>query len=37
MSGFTRDRRRYGDRLVYEALENKWQRYHGRHCGCGKY
>lgn len=35
MSGFTRDTKRYGDRLVYEALGSKWGRYHGKHCGCG--
>ena len=34
MSGFTRDPRRYGDLLVYEALQTKWARYHAR-CGCG--
>jgi hypothetical protein len=34
MSGFTRDTKYYGDRLVYEALLSKWGRYHG-HCGCG--
>lgn len=34
MSGFTRDTRWYGDRLVYEALRGKWGRYHDRHCGC---
>lgn len=34
MSGFTRGGR-YGDRLVYEALQSKWVRYH-RHCTCGK-
>jgi len=34
MSGFTRGGR-YGDRLVYEALQSKWLRYH-RHCACGK-
>jgi len=34
MSGFTRDTKRYGDRLVYEALGSKWGRYHGVHCGC---
>lgn len=33
MSGFTRDTRYYGDRLVYEALSSKWSSYH-RHCGC---
>lgn len=36
MSGFTRDPRFYGDRLVYEPLESKWRRYHGNHCGCGQ-
>lgn len=35
MSGFTRDIKRYGDQLVYEALGSKWGRYHGSHCGCG--
>jgi hypothetical protein len=34
MSGFTRDPYHYGDRLVYEALTSKWDRYHA-HCGCG--
>jgi hypothetical protein len=34
MSGFTRGGR-YGDRLVYEALLSKWDRYHG-HCSCGQ-
>ncbi|MFD2813313.1 hypothetical protein ACFSZT_28295 [Prauserella oleivorans] len=34
MSGFTRDSRYYGDRLVYEALLSKWSRYHAR-CRCG--
>lgn len=33
MSGFTRDTKHYGDRLVYEALRSKWHRYH-THCGC---
>ncbi|WP_410646518.1 hypothetical protein [Amycolatopsis sp. cmx-4-54] len=33
MSGFTRDPKYYGDRLVYEALLTKWGRYHAR-CGC---
>ncbi len=33
MSGFTRDTKHYGDRLVYEALLSKWSRYHA-HCGC---
>lgn len=37
MSGFTRDSRRYGDVLVYEALDTKWSRYHVRHCGCGQH
>jgi hypothetical protein len=32
MSGFTRDAKRYGDRLVYEALDSKWDRYHRAHC-----
>lgn len=36
MSGFTRDTRWYGDRLVYEALLSKWGRYHDRHCGCAE-
>lgn len=35
MSGFTRDSKHYGDRLVYEALGSKWDRYHS-HCGCGQ-
>lgn len=35
MSGFTRDHHHYGDRLVYEALTSKWDRYHAR-CGCGR-
>lgn len=35
MSGFTRDTKRYGDKLVYEALGSKWRRYHDGHCGCG--
>jgi len=35
MSGFTRDTHHYGDRLVYEALTSKWDRYHAR-CGCGR-
>ncbi|MFJ9447202.1 hypothetical protein ACIRRH_35935 [Kitasatospora sp. NPDC101235] len=35
MSGFTRDTKYYGDRLVYEPLESKWGRYHATHCGCG--
>lgn len=34
MSGFTRDTKHYGDRLVYEALDSKWRRYHAR-CRCG--
>lgn len=34
MSGFTRDPKHYGDRLVYEALMSKWSRYHAR-CRCG--
>lgn len=33
MSGFTRDTLHYGDRLVYEALLGKWDRYHVQ-CGC---
>ncbi|MBL1101801.1 hypothetical protein [Streptomyces coffeae] len=36
MSGFTRDTKYYGDRLVYEPLERKWAGYHARHCGCGQ-
>lgn len=36
MSGFARDTKYYGDRLVYEPLESKWSRYHARHCGCGQ-
>ncbi|MEV7237849.1 hypothetical protein AB0N06_29020 [Streptomyces sp. NPDC051020] len=36
MSGFTRDTKYYGDRLVYEPLESKWSRYHANHCGCGQ-
>ncbi|WP_326651624.1 MULTISPECIES: hypothetical protein [unclassified Streptomyces] len=36
MSGFTTDRKYYGDRLVYEPLESKWGRYHATHCGCGQ-
>jgi hypothetical protein len=28
MSGFTRDPKRYGDKLVYEALGSKRRRYH---------
>lgn len=35
MSGFTRDTKKYGDRLVYEALTSKWNRYHAR-CECGR-
>jgi hypothetical protein len=35
MSGFTRDSKHYGDRLVYEALMSKWDRHHSR-CGCGQ-
>ena len=34
MSGFTRDTKHYGDRLVYEALDSKWRGYHAR-CRCG--
>jgi hypothetical protein len=34
VSGFTRDTRYYGDRLVYEALLSKWSRDHAR-CRCG--
>jgi len=34
VSGFTRDTKHYGDRLVYEALDSKWRRYHA-HCRCG--
>lgn len=36
MSGFARDPKHYGDRLVYEPLESKWSRYHATHCGCGQ-
>ncbi|MGW4823366.1 hypothetical protein ACWEP4_31480 [Streptomyces sp. NPDC004227] len=36
MSGFARDTKYYGDRLVYEPLESKWGRYHATHCGCGQ-
>ncbi|MGW1696381.1 hypothetical protein [Streptomyces sp. NPDC002399] len=36
MSGFTRDTKRYGDKLVYEALGSKWRRYHDTHCECGR-
>ncbi|MGW4718400.1 hypothetical protein [Nocardia sp. NPDC004260] len=36
MSGFTRDTYHYGDKLVYEALERKWSRYHDMRCDCGK-
>ncbi|MGW6570059.1 hypothetical protein [Streptomyces sp. NPDC054975] len=36
MSGFARDPKYYGDRLVYEPLESKWSRYHNTHCGCGQ-
>lgn len=36
MSGFVRDAKYYGDRLVYEPLESKWGRYHATHCGCGQ-
>ncbi|WP_344358168.1 hypothetical protein [Streptomyces gobitricini] len=36
MSGFTRDTKYYGDRLVYEPLESEWSRYHANHCGCGQ-
>ena len=36
MSGFTRDTYHYGDKLVYEALHSKWDRYHGTHCRCGQ-
>ncbi|MEV0750492.1 hypothetical protein AB0I75_35700 [Streptomyces sp. NPDC050273] len=36
MSGFARDPKYYGDRLVYEPLERKWAGYHARHCGCGR-
>lgn len=35
VSGFTRAVEVYGDRLVYEALGSKWDRYHAR-CGCGR-
>jgi hypothetical protein len=34
MPGSTRDPKRYGDRLVYEALLSKWSCYHAR-CRCG--
>jgi hypothetical protein len=30
MSGFTRDPKHYGDRLVYEALQSTWIRHHRR-------
>jgi hypothetical protein len=30
MSGFTRDPYWYGGLLVYEPLDSKWRRYHGR-------
>lgn len=36
MSGFARDPKHYGDRLVYEPLETKWRRYHANHCDCGQ-
>jgi hypothetical protein len=36
VSGFARDPKYYGDRLVYEPLESKWSRYHANHCGCGR-
>ncbi|WP_150136197.1 hypothetical protein [Streptomyces hyaluromycini] len=36
MSGFARDTKYYGDRLVYEPLQSKWDRYHATHCGCGQ-
>ncbi|MFE9574633.1 hypothetical protein ACFYMW_40055 [Streptomyces sp. NPDC006692] len=36
MSGFARDPKYYGDRLVYEPLDSKWSRYHAQHCGCGE-
>ncbi|MBF6272893.1 MULTISPECIES: hypothetical protein [Nocardia] len=36
MSGFTRDTYHYGDKLVYEALHSKWDRYHSTHCQCGQ-
>ncbi|MEU9056453.1 hypothetical protein AB0D37_39715 [Streptomyces sp. NPDC048384] len=36
MSGFARDTKYYGDRLVYEPLERKWAGYHARYCGCGR-
>ncbi|MCW2880551.1 MAG: hypothetical protein JWQ95_4651 [Sphaerisporangium sp.] len=36
MSGFARDTKYYGDRLVYEPLESKWRGYHAQHCGCGQ-
>ncbi|MBE1582901.1 hypothetical protein ACFPOI_59280 [Nonomuraea angiospora] len=35
MSGCTRDTKRYGDKLVYEALGSKWRHYHDTHCRCG--
>jgi hypothetical protein len=36
VSGFARNPKYYGDRLVYEPLERKWAGYHARHCGCGR-
>jgi hypothetical protein len=36
VSGFARDTKYYGDRLVYEPLDSKWVRYHATHCGCGQ-
>ncbi|MEU9865203.1 hypothetical protein AB0D99_30490 [Streptomyces sp. NPDC047971] len=36
MSGFARDPKYYGNRLVYEPLESKWRRYHANHCDCGQ-
>ncbi|MET9693475.1 hypothetical protein ABZY81_34405 [Streptomyces sp. NPDC006514] len=36
MSGFARDTKCYGDRLVHEPLESKWRGYHAHHCGCGQ-
>ncbi|MEV7239540.1 hypothetical protein AB0N06_38520 [Streptomyces sp. NPDC051020] len=35
MSGFARDTKYYGNRLVYEQLERKCAGYHARHCECG--
>ncbi|WP_019075612.1 hypothetical protein [Streptomyces hokutonensis] len=36
MSGFARDTKYYGDRLVYEPLPSKWARYHATYRGCGQ-